>query len=46
MTLVTGKYFDGFAGGFTGIGLIITGFLLQNNLRKLIKEDSVIKKTV
>ncbi len=40
MTLLTGKYFDGFAGGFTGIGLIIIGLLFQHNLRKLIKENN------
>jgi len=27
-TLVTGRYFGGFAGGFTGIGLIIIGTIL------------------
>lgn len=27
-TIVTGRYFDGFAGGFTGIALIICGMLL------------------
>jgi hypothetical protein len=27
-TIVTGRYFDGFAGGFTGIGLIIVGIPL------------------
>lgn len=25
-TLVSGRYFDGFAGGFTGIGLVLIGF--------------------
>ena len=31
---VTGKYFDGFAGGITGIFLILTGIPLFFNLKK------------
>jgi hypothetical protein len=35
-TLITGRYFGGFAGGFTGIGLIIIGsvlfYYLKSNL--------------
>jgi hypothetical protein len=27
-TIITGRYYDGFAGGFTGIGLIIIGFAI------------------
>ncbi len=27
-TIVTGRYFDGFAGGFTGIGLVLVGIPL------------------
>jgi len=27
-TMITGKYFDGFAGGFTGIGLFLIGSLM------------------
>ena len=34
ITIITGKYFDGFAGGFTGIGLIIIGAFLINYLLK------------
>ena len=33
-TLITGKYFGGFAGGFTGIALIIFGFFLLRALSK------------
>jgi hypothetical protein len=34
-TLITKRYFDGFAGGYTGIGLIVTGIsLLYFLLRK------------
>jgi len=32
--IVTGRYFDGFAGGFSGIGLVLTGPLLIYHLRK------------
>ncbi|KQC14664.1 MAG: hypothetical protein APR63_05390 [Desulfuromonas sp. SDB] len=28
LTLITGKYYRGFAGGITGIGLVLTGVLL------------------
>lgn len=35
MTLATGRYFDGYAGGFSGIGLAISGiFLLVLLLRR------------
>ena len=33
-TLFTGKYFNGFAGGFSGLGLIITGIPLFTILYK------------
>lgn len=33
-TLITGKYFDGFAGGFSGTGLILCGVPLIINLWK------------
>ena len=38
-TIVTGKYFGGFAGGFSGIGLIIFGVPLIYYLRKDKKEN-------
>jgi hypothetical protein len=37
-TIVTGRYFGGFAGGFTGIGLIIIGTILIYYLAKGLKE--------
>ena len=33
-TIVTGRYFGGFAGGFTGIGLIIIGLALIYYLKR------------
>jgi hypothetical protein len=33
MTLATGRYFDGYAGGFSGLGLIASGALLLRALR-------------
>jgi hypothetical protein len=36
-TMLTRKYFDGFAGGYTGIGLLIIGPILINYLLKEIK---------
>jgi hypothetical protein len=36
-TILTGRYFDGFAGGFTGIGLIIIGIAMICYLLKGIK---------
>jgi hypothetical protein len=33
-TLLTGRYFDGFAGGYTGIGLIIIGTAMMYHLLK------------
>jgi hypothetical protein len=33
-TLVTGRYFDGFAGGYTGIGLVLIGLPLIVVLRQ------------
>lgn len=36
-TIITGKYFDGFAGGFTGIGLFIIGSALFYYLLKEIQ---------
>lgn len=33
-TIITGKYFGGFAGGFTGIGLILIGLFLIHALWK------------
>jgi len=41
ITIITGKYFDGFAGGFSGIGLIIIGPVLIYYLIKVIKSDRV-----
>jgi hypothetical protein len=34
MTLLTGQYFGGFAGGFTGIGLIVDGIILIMALQR------------
>ena len=36
-TLITGKYFGGFAGGFTGIGLVIIGSAMIYYLLKEIR---------
>jgi hypothetical protein len=36
-TLITRRYYDGFAGGFTGIGLIVIGFPLIYYLLESIK---------
>jgi hypothetical protein len=36
-TIITGKYFDGFAGGFTGIGLFLLGGCLIYYLLKEIR---------
>jgi len=36
-TLITGRYFDGFAGGYTGIGLLIIGPVLIYYLLKEIQ---------
>jgi hypothetical protein len=33
MTLATGRYFDGYAGGFSGLGLIVAGAFLIRALR-------------
>jgi hypothetical protein len=33
-TIVTGRYFDGFAGGFTGIAMILVAVPLIHHLRK------------
>ena len=33
-TIISGKYFDGFAGGYTGIGLLIIGSALNYHLLK------------
>jgi len=33
-TIISGKYFDGFAGGYTGIGLLIIGSALNYQLIK------------
>lgn len=35
-TIVTGRYFDGFAGGFTGIGLVVIGIPMMYYLFKSI----------
>jgi hypothetical protein len=35
--IITGRYFDGFAGGYTGIGLFIVGLFLIYYLLKEIK---------
>jgi len=37
MTIITGNYFDGFAGGYTGIGLLIIGPVLIYYLLKEIQ---------
>jgi hypothetical protein len=37
ITIITGKYFNGFAGGFTGIGLFIIGSALFYYLLKEIQ---------
>jgi hypothetical protein len=36
-TLVTGKYFEGYAGGYTGVGLMLVGLFLIYNIFKEIK---------
>jgi len=36
-TIVTGRYFGGFAGGFTGIGLILVGSVLLHYLLKKVQ---------
>ncbi len=36
-TIITGKYFGGFAGGFTGIGLVIIGTVMIYYLVKEIR---------
>lgn len=38
-TIVTGRYFDGFAGGFTGIGLVLVGIPLIIFLRRNMLAD-------
>ena len=38
-TIVTGRYFDGFAGGYTGIGLLLIGPPMIYHLRKGIPAD-------
>ncbi|MDD5362422.1 MAG: hypothetical protein PHN88_09840 [Ignavibacteria bacterium] len=43
-TIVTGKYFGGFAGGFSGIGLILSGIPLFCYLRKE-KIETIKQKT-
>ncbi len=40
-TIITGKYFGGYAGGFSGIGLIIFGILLAVKLYKNISRKSI-----
>jgi hypothetical protein len=34
MTLATGRYFEGYAGGFSGIGLAVSGSVLLSRLRR------------
>ena len=34
MTLATGRYFDGYAGGFSGLGLAVWGLLLLTSIRR------------
>ena len=41
ITIITGKYFDGFAGGFSGIGMIIIGPLLIYYILKGIKSGRI-----
>ena len=38
-TIVTGKYFGGFAGGYTGIGLLLIGPPMIHYLRKGLSAD-------
>jgi hypothetical protein len=42
VTIITGRYFDGFAGGFTGIGLFIIGTLLAFYLYKGLKNKVIV----
>ena len=39
-TVVTGRYFDGFAGGFTGIGLVVIGVPLLVMLWKKVRSQT------
>jgi hypothetical protein len=43
-TIITGRYFNGFAGGFSGIGLIIFGSWLVFYLIKGIQSQNELKK--
>lgn len=45
LTLITGRYYKGFAGGFTGIGLVMIGIPLILILWKKIRETSHNKDT-
>jgi hypothetical protein len=40
-TIVTGRYINGYAGGFTGLGLIIIGFAMIIYLLKGIKSTDI-----
>ena len=44
-TLVTGRYFGGFAGGFTGIALAILGVALVLELRKAMPQRAEVYRT-
>ena len=41
-TTITGKYFDGFAGGYTGIGLFIIGSALLYYLLRILKSTELL----
>ena len=45
-TFITGRYFNGFAGGYTGIGLIIAGsFLIRYLVKGIRNGEKEIRKT-
>jgi len=41
--LVTGRYFDGFAGGYTGIGLVLVGLPMMRFLFKVTPKPQELK---
>jgi hypothetical protein len=43
-TIVTGKYFNGFAGGYTGIGLIVIAPLMIYYLRQEMSKSLTVSK--
>lgn len=44
-TLVTGRYFGGFAGGYSGLALVLVGVALLTTLRKVAREDAAAPST-